>query len=117
MDEEIHLQNMSKVSDDIVRNLGRILELRSYSTDHEMKDTVIAPSPVTTSTDNTSSPGLLRTRRPPLRQRGSRLVCRNCHCIATPKWRPGPHGPATLCNVCGLLYAKRMGIIEGVHDG
>ncbi|TLD22430.1 hypothetical protein PspLS_08169 [Pyricularia sp. CBS 133598] len=25
----------------------------------------------------------------------------------TPQWRPGPAGHGTLCNVCGLLFAKR----------
>jgi hypothetical protein len=33
--------------------------------------------------------------------------CEFCHVEETPKWREGPHGPRTLCNVCGLIYAKR----------
>jgi hypothetical protein len=33
--------------------------------------------------------------------------CEFCHVEETPKWREGPHGPCTLCNVCGLIYAKR----------
>ncbi|SPJ85754.1 uncharacterized protein FTOL_11537 [Fusarium torulosum] len=33
--------------------------------------------------------------------------CEFCHVQETPKWREGPHGPCTLCNVCGLIYAKR----------
>ncbi|KAJ1961124.1 hypothetical protein H4R35_007484, partial [Dimargaris xerosporica] len=24
----------------------------------------------------------------------------------TPEWRKGPNGPRTLCNACGLIYAK-----------
>ncbi|KAG7404922.1 GATA zinc finger domain-containing protein 10 [Fusarium oxysporum f. sp. rapae] len=33
--------------------------------------------------------------------------CEFCHITETPKWRSGPLGRRTLCNVCGLLYAKR----------
>ncbi|PCD26858.1 hypothetical protein AU210_013278 [Fusarium oxysporum f. sp. radicis-cucumerinum] len=33
--------------------------------------------------------------------------CEFCHVTKTPKWRSGPSGRRTLCNVCGLLYAKR----------
>jgi hypothetical protein len=37
----------------------------------------------------------------------SQLICHNCDAVSTPKWRTGPDGPCTLCNVCGLVYAKR----------
>ncbi|WFD01260.1 hypothetical protein MYAM1_004022 [Malassezia yamatoensis] len=33
-------------------------------------------------------------------------VCQVCQATATPEWRKGPSGPRTLCNACGLLYAK-----------
>ncbi|KAK1586085.1 uncharacterized protein LY79DRAFT_591010 [Colletotrichum navitas] len=35
------------------------------------------------------------------------FACHKCHRVDTPEWRPGPDGPSTLCNVCGLIYAKR----------
>jgi hypothetical protein len=34
--------------------------------------------------------------------------CTSCFTKETPKWREGPFGSRTLCNVCGLLYAKRQ---------
>ncbi|KAK8035216.1 hypothetical protein PG993_010211 [Apiospora rasikravindrae] len=34
--------------------------------------------------------------------------CRHCNRTETVKWRQGPDGVRTLCNVCGLLYAKRL---------
>ncbi|KAI9152213.1 Gata transcription factor [Paramyrothecium foliicola] len=37
----------------------------------------------------------------------SQLICHKCETVNTPKWRAGPDGPCTLCNVCGLVYAKR----------
>ncbi|KAH6983794.1 hypothetical protein EDB80DRAFT_246585 [Ilyonectria destructans] len=32
--------------------------------------------------------------------------CHSCNRIDTPEWRRGPDGPKTLCNACGLHYAK-----------
>ncbi|OAQ97801.1 hypothetical protein LLEC1_02555 [Akanthomyces lecanii] len=34
--------------------------------------------------------------------------CHRCSRLETPQWRPGPDGPRTLCNVCGLMYTKRQ---------
>lgn len=35
------------------------------------------------------------------------IGCRRCGTEDTPRWRNGPEGPGTLCNVCGLLSASR----------
>jgi hypothetical protein len=32
--------------------------------------------------------------------------CHSCKRIDTPEWRRGPEGARTLCNACGLHYAK-----------
>jgi hypothetical protein len=32
--------------------------------------------------------------------------CHSCNRIDTPEWRRGPDGARTLCNACGLHYAK-----------
>lgn len=34
-------------------------------------------------------------------------TCVKCHTTETPEWRNGPAGPGTLCNVCGLVFAKK----------
>jgi len=34
-------------------------------------------------------------------------VCMTCGRTDSPEWRKGPHGPKTLCNACGLRWAKR----------
>jgi len=34
-------------------------------------------------------------------------TCVNCAEAKTPQWRQGPDGPLTLCNACGVAYAKR----------
>ncbi|ORX56819.1 GATA-domain-containing protein [Hesseltinella vesiculosa] len=49
---------------------------------------------------------------PPTRQRrrGKRATvqgrCHSCNISETPEWRRGPDGARTLCNACGLHYAK-----------
>ena len=34
-------------------------------------------------------------------------VCTDCGTRESPEWRKGPSGPKTLCNACGLRWAKR----------
>lgn len=52
-----------------------------------------------------------RTATPPRgkrkRNRETAVSCVRCGSDDTPKWRPGPDGHRTLCNVCGLLFARR----------
>ncbi|KAI5785933.1 hypothetical protein EDC01DRAFT_662132 [Geopyxis carbonaria] len=33
-------------------------------------------------------------------------VCTDCGTLESPEWRKGPKGPKTLCNACGLRWAK-----------
>ncbi|KAG2178024.1 hypothetical protein INT43_003277 [Umbelopsis isabellina] len=35
-----------------------------------------------------------------------KLQCHSCKSTETPEWRKGPMGPRTLCNACGLIWAK-----------
>ncbi|KAI9730368.1 MAG: blue light receptor [Cirrosporium novae-zelandiae] len=34
-------------------------------------------------------------------------VCTDCGTLDSPEWRKGPNGPKSLCNACGLRWAKR----------
>lgn len=38
----------------------------------------------------------------------SNKFCLECNTNETPEWRRGPLGLATLCNACGLRYAKKL---------
>ena len=126
-DDQLQIQNISRISDDIVRNLARLAALRNEAGNDDHDDNPNCPHGLDAEMEEVKtepsiplimpSPGVLRSQRHSFKSKGARSVCRDCHSIVTPKWRPGPHGPATLCNVCGLLYAKRMGIIDGLHDG
>ncbi|KAJ8664034.1 hypothetical protein O0I10_000312 [Lichtheimia ornata] len=48
---------------------------------------------------------------PPMNDGESKMAevtkhCHSCHTTETPEWRKGPMGPRTLCNACGLIWAK-----------
>lgn len=36
------------------------------------------------------------------------IKCLECGADSSPEWRKGPQGPKTLCNRCGLRYAKKL---------
>ncbi|KAF9508158.1 hypothetical protein BS47DRAFT_248609, partial [Hydnum rufescens UP504] len=36
--------------------------------------------------------------------------CLSCDSTSTPEWRKGPMGPRTLCNACGLVWAKVVSV-------
>ncbi|KAK0267768.1 glutamate--cysteine ligase [Friedmanniomyces endolithicus] len=41
--------------------------------------------------------------------------CHSCNRAETPEWRRGPDGARTLCNACGLHYAKLTRKQQGAH--
>lgn len=47
-------------------------------------------------------------KRRPAHVDKSQLFCHFCGRRETPEWRKGPAGPATLCNACGLQWAKKQ---------
>jgi hypothetical protein len=47
-------------------------------------------------------PNWSRTTLPPTSDR----KCSNCGITETPEWRRGPDGQRSLCNACGLHFAK-----------
>eukprot|EP01103_Thecamoeba_quadrilineata_P009163 TRINITY_DN1887_c0_g1_i2.p1 TRINITY_DN1887_c0_g1~~TRINITY_DN1887_c0_g1_i2.p1 ORF type:complete len:305 (-),score=32.17 TRINITY_DN1887_c0_g1_i2:215-1129(-) len=47
-----------------------------------------------------------RKRKKPLYSVNRNLYCHICFVRETPEWRRGPDGDHTLCNACGLHYAK-----------
>jgi len=49
----------------------------------------------------------LHAKSEPTKSSRSEPSCTFCNETDTPMWRKGPEGPNTLCNVCGLIYAKR----------
>lgn len=44
-------------------------------------------------------------------------VCADCGTLDSPEWRKGPKGPKTLCNACGLRWAKKEKKRHGGDSG
>lgn len=44
-------------------------------------------------------------------------VCTDCGTLDSPEWRKGPNGPKTLCNACGLRWAKKEKKRGGTGNG
>lgn len=42
------------------------------------------------------------------KHRAKSLICHSCNRTESPEWRRGPNGPKTLCNPCGIKYAKKV---------
>lgn len=75
-------------------------------------DTTAAPK-LTSTTMNVSTAPLLNTTNTTISSSLSANanviihVCTDCGTTESPEWRKGPSGPKTLCNACGLRWAKK----------
>jgi len=49
-----------------------------------------------------------KKKKPKKVQSAEQYVCITCGRTDSPEWRKGPLGPKTLCNACGLRWAKHM---------
>jgi len=104
-----------------LRNLGDLMRNPAVSGLRMFESASENPSPTTDSrpgegsfhrhanapgaTSGPSSPPQGRRGRD---ARGEGQVCKGCDATSTPEWRRGPLGPRTLCNACGLVYAKML---------
>eukprot|EP01088_Endostelium_zonatum_P015421 TRINITY_DN3778_c0_g1_i1.p1 TRINITY_DN3778_c0_g1~~TRINITY_DN3778_c0_g1_i1.p1 ORF type:complete len:173 (-),score=20.49 TRINITY_DN3778_c0_g1_i1:115-633(-) len=60
--------------------------------------------------------GSLRKKSKRARENKEGLVCTHCGKTSSPEWRRGPLGKNTLCNACGLYYAKNIKRQEKCKD-
>jgi len=49
-------------------------------------------------------------------QSTEQYVCITCGRTDSPEWRKGPLGPKTLCNACGLRWAKQTKVQKITED-
>jgi hypothetical protein len=65
---------------------------------------------------STASNRRSKARRRVTKREGEVPACLGCGRLSTAEWRRGPTGPRTLCNACGLLFAK-MSRVRRNADG
>lgn len=115
---EDDLNAILELSQNIGTNVDKIFTLRNQDTVppdvQSMSDGAISPLELH---DAHPKPDPRRRKSHDLTHRASTrrprsVSCRTCLTHHTPKWRNGPAGPGTLCNVCGLIYAKRRGRVR-----
>ncbi|PHH69244.1 hypothetical protein CDD80_6877 [Ophiocordyceps camponoti-rufipedis] len=89
------LDGVLRLSGNIVNSLDKIVLLRNQlqNAEHQAISQALEPA------------RHVRMKRVP--KKTGLHACHKCDRTDTPKWRAGPHGPRSLCNVCGLLNAKR----------
>ena len=56
------------------------------------------------------------SRKPKKVKSADEYVCTDCGTLDSPEWRKGPMGAKTLCNACGLRWAKKEKKRTGVDD-
>jgi len=104
-----------------LRNLGNLMRNPAVSGLRMFESATDTTSPTSETRSGESSfarqtnpPGVPSgPSSPPQGRRGRDVrnegqVCKGCDATSTPEWRRGPLGPRTLCNACGLVYAKML---------
>jgi hypothetical protein len=87
----------------VVDRYGRLVPMRGPYGEEGGPQLLYGHRPVAyVSTTAAPTPKRVRKRRDSIEQ-----TCLSCSASETPEWRKGPTGPRTLCNACGLLFAKQ----------
>ncbi|KAG2217183.1 hypothetical protein INT45_013195 [Circinella minor] len=120
-DRQDLLQNAAQTARDILSSLGA-LQKQQKKHRHYIMDENISSTATSINTEEAESSETIILRRsrtdsdnstrPKIKRRTKRSTagqrCHSCHTTETPEWRRGPDGARTLCNACGLHYAKLL---------
>ncbi|EGG14049.1 GATA-binding transcription factor [Cavenderia fasciculata] len=68
----------------------------------------LVPPPLTPSSAAAAAASAASGTTTKKKKAGDPLYCTSCGTTQTPEWRKGPAGGKSLCNACGLHYAKLM---------
>ncbi|KAH7924298.1 hypothetical protein BV22DRAFT_1129939 [Leucogyrophana mollusca] len=88
--------------------IERMLQSANYGV--QMLQSAVSPPNTDTrpATSGEEKDVLTSKRQKPEDQSTEGQTCLGCNATSTPEWRRGPLGPRTLCNACGLVYAKLL---------
>ncbi|ORY84499.1 hypothetical protein BCR37DRAFT_345730 [Protomyces lactucae-debilis] len=84
--------------------LEELMPERNTSWQYELHRVLLINRRLKRAVDNALHPEVRPTTSP----RPSETICTNCFKRQTTQWRKGPDGPRSLCNSCGLRYAKQL---------
>ncbi|KAF6808039.1 gata zinc finger [Colletotrichum sojae] len=101
---EGELRAMARLLHDIAHEIVEIYSLRNGPG----SDGPARPRDAGNSTADPVSCHAIVAHKPRKAKHDAGIYCHKCYRVVTPQWRRGPDGPMTLCNVCGLVYAKRQ---------
>lgn len=94
--ERSHGISTGAFSPDLMRSEGNVISMPAVES--------TAPALHEQPHDGDDNPGSDKKRR--LKTKDE-YVCTDCGTLDSPEWRRGPTGPKTLCNACGLRWAKK----------
>ncbi|RGB28029.1 hypothetical protein C1646_746062 [Rhizophagus diaphanus] len=95
------LLNVSLMDVDMASSLAT----PSSRDDNLLSTQISEPAPQPSSTTTTSPSKPRKKKKPKVEE--EEYVCTDCGTVESPEWRKGPQGPKTLCNACGLRWAKK----------
>ncbi|KAI1335939.1 hypothetical protein F5Y15DRAFT_396275 [Xylariaceae sp. FL0016] len=98
--DDDELLSMMQLANNISSSLAKVITSKRESSLEKKK--VASPHPAHGFKRRRNIPSCTKPYAAPAPAR-----CTLCDTTDTPQWRPGPSGPSSLCNVCGLVYRKR----------
>jgi hypothetical protein len=101
----LQLQYLSRIHNEVIARHVEYGRLTAQGDHPEISETSKPPVQVLlhASCDGTTSAHVKKTGRKVARPGR----CHQCARVESPEWRRGPGGLRSLCNACGLHYAKR----------
>lgn len=78
----------------------------SMGIEGELFNTLVAPSIGAEGGEQNETVDKLKSAKKRRNEDDQERICTDCGRTDAPEWRKGPRGPKTLCNACGLRWAK-----------
>lgn len=102
---KLQLEALSKIREVVV---AQQVAYDQQAAEQQRQKVYTEPPPTTAHLESEDSKGGF-AGSDPKKRRGRAAPpgrCHSCNRAETPEWRRGPDGARTLCNACGLHYAK-----------
>lgn len=103
----LQLDSLAKIREVVIAQQAVYEQQAADQRSHHKAYADQPPLPTGSSTDDDAKAGFANGDTKKRRGRAAPPGrCHSCNRAETPEWRRGPDGARTLCNACGLHYAK-----------